>query len=95
MLFRANSFAQISDFTGRILGFKLAPSTMTIPEPPIAVFLGIGFLFLWDVLSERSGDHAFYGRWPVPIRACLYASMIYLLAFGATTQTSAFIYFQF
>ena len=31
----------------------------------------------------------------LPFRAALYAVAIYLLAFGATTTPSAFIYFQF
>lgn len=95
LLFRANSFSQIAEFTGRLAGYIPAPAVLSIPMPPIAAFLGIAFLFFWDVLIERSGDVQFYARWPRVIRAGLYACMIYLLAFGATTTTSAFIYFQF
>lgn len=95
LLFRAVSFAQISDFTGRILGLVAAPGGVTIPEPPIAAFLGIAFLLVWDILTERSGDVRFYLRWPPIVRAGVYAGMIYLFAFGSTTATSAFIYFQF
>ena len=95
LLFRANSFDQITDFTGRLIGVLASPSMLSMPSPPVAVFLGIAFLFVWDVLTERSGDVQFYALWPALIRASLYAGMIYLLAFGATTETSAFIYFQF
>jgi D-alanyl-lipoteichoic acid acyltransferase DltB (MBOAT superfamily) len=92
LLFRATSFAQIVDFTRRI--FTGAPG-LGMPTPPVAVFLGLFLLLVWDILVERAGDVAFYAQWPMMIRAGLYAAMIYLLAFGATTQTSAFIYFQF
>lgn len=95
LLFRATSFAQISEFTGRLAGLIEAPTGLSMPLPPFAAFLGLGLLFVWDVLIERSGDVQFYSKWPVVIRAGLWAGMIYLLAFGATTATSAFIYFQF
>ena len=95
MLFRASSFSQIMEFTGRVVGVIPTPSAMVIPMPPMAAFLGIGVLFLWDLMIERSGDVEFYAGWPMAVRAGLYASMVYLLAFGATTASSAFIYFQF
>ena len=95
LLFRANSFDQVTDFTGRLLGIVSSPEVYTMPTPPFSAMLALGFLFVWDVMVERVGDVQFYARWPMVIRAGLYAGMIYLLAFGATTQTSAFIYFQF
>lgn len=95
LLFRANSFSQITEFTGRLVGYIYTPAVLTIPTPPLAALLGIVFLFVWDLLIERSGNVKFYARWPSVVRAGLYAGMIYLLAFGATTDTSAFIYFQF
>lgn len=95
LLFRAQSFDQIADFSLKLVGLAAAPSGLSMPAPPVAAFLGMGLLFVWDVLVERSGDVRFYAGWPIVIRAGLYAGMIYLLAFGATTATSAFIYFQF
>jgi D-alanyl-lipoteichoic acid acyltransferase DltB (MBOAT superfamily) len=95
LLFRATSFGQIADFTGRLLGMVAAPNTMTMPMPPFAALLAMGFVFLWDAAIEVSGLVRFYALLPMPVRAILYAGMIYLLAFGATTATSAFIYFQF
>ena len=95
LLFRAGSFSQITEFTGRLVGALPAPAVLSMPAPPMAALLGMVFLFIWDVLTERSGNVQFYAGWPRIIRAGLYAGMIYLLAFGATTATSAFIYFQF
>ncbi len=95
LLFRATSFEQIRQMTGRLLGVIDAPAGVSMPVPPAAALLGIGFLLVWDVLVERAGDVQFYARWPIWMRAGLYAGMIYLLAIGSTTATSAFIYFQF
>ena len=95
LLFRATSFEQIVEFTGRLAGVLPAPGGSAIPAPPFAALLGIGFLLVWDILTETRGRVRFYADWPVAIRAGLWAGMIYLLAFGATTTTSAFIYFQF
>ncbi|MEM7668477.1 MAG: MBOAT family O-acyltransferase, partial [Pseudomonadota bacterium] len=95
LLFRASSFSQIWDFTGRLVGTVAAPDSLTLPAPPAAALLAIGLLLVWDILIERSGDVRFYMRWPLAARAGLYAGMVYLFAFGATTATSAFIYFQF
>lgn len=95
LLFRATSFEQIMDFTMRLVGLAATPAGLSMPWPPLAAALGMAGLFVWDVLIERSGDVQFYARWPLVVRAALYAGMVYLLAFGATTATSAFIYFQF
>lgn len=96
LLFRAQSFEQIQDFTLRLAGLNATmPAGFSVPGPPLAAILAMAFVFAWDVLIERSGNVRFYASWPLPVRAALYAGMIYLLAFGATTQTSNFIYFQF
>ena len=95
LLFRATSFTQITEFTGRLAGLIEAPAGLTMPVPPAPALLALIGLFFWDMLIEWSGNVRFYAGWPMVIRASLYAGMIYLLAFGATTTTSAFIYFQF
>lgn len=96
LLFRAGSFDQIRDFTLRLAGVGVgATDGLSMATPPLAALLAMGFVLVWDILIERSGDVRFYVRWPMLIRAGLYACMIYLLAYGATTQTANFIYFQF
>ncbi len=95
LLFRATSFAQISEFTAILLGLTTAPLGLTLPTPPLPALLAMVFLFVWDMFTERSGNVRFYSGWPMIIRAALWAVMIYLFAFGATTSTSSFIYFQF
>lgn len=95
LLFRASSFEQIVSFTGRLIGLVPSPAGTSMPRPPDAALLAIAFLLVWDLIIERTGDVRFYARWPLLVRAGLYAGMIYLFAFGATTTTTSFIYFQF
>ena len=96
LLFRAGSFEQIAVFTRTLLGIGAENYFhLSVPEPPIGAVIGIVALLFWDFGIERRGNVRFYEAFPIPVRAFLYAGMIYLLAFGATTQTAAFIYFQF
>lgn len=96
LLFRAQSFAQIVDLTARLFGGGTqAYFESTMPSVPIAALLGMMGLFLWDLAVEISGRVDFYRPLPLVLRTTIYAIMIYLLAFGATTTPSAFIYFQF
>jgi alginate O-acetyltransferase complex protein AlgI len=95
LLFRAQSFGQITDFSGRLLGLVEAPHIISMPLPPASALLGMLLLLIWDAMIERQDDVRFYETWPMVIRAGLYAGMIYLLAFGSTAATTSFIYFQF
>ena len=71
------------------------PTWQQVPAPPVPTLCGIAFLLAWDLWTEVRGDSRFYAGWPLALRAGLYASCLYLLAFGATTQPAAFIYFRF
>lgn len=95
LLFRANSLAQVIDFTVALSAITPGQfADLNVPRPPTAALLGIATLLLWDAGTELGGPR-FYRSWPMPARAALYAGLIYLLAFGATTAPTAFIYFQF
>lgn len=94
LLFRATSFEQIAIFTRKILTSPFSSAGL-IAAPAVPGICGILFLFLWDLSAEYANDQRFYLRWPIMLRGLLWAVMIYLLAFGATTATSAFIYAQF
>lgn len=96
LLFRAGSWDQIAQFTARIFSAEIfqAP-VLAIPDPPFAAYLGILFILVWDGCCEVTKNPEFSARWPIWLRSGLYAGMIYLLAFGAKTASSEFIYFQF
>lgn len=95
LLFRAESFGQIADFTGRIVGWIDTPAGRSISLPNFASILGIGVLLMWDLSVERSGNVKFYRSLPLVFRGVMYAGMIYFFAFGGSTTTSEFIYFAF
>lgn len=95
LLFRAESFSQIIDMTGRVFGLIETSGGMSITLPNFASILGIGALVIWDLLNERAGNVRFYRAWPLAVRAGLYAGMIYFFAFGSSTTSSEFIYFAF
>lgn len=94
LLFRAHSFGQIADFTARLGSLRLADFA-GLDLPPLPVLVGIACLFLWDLAIEIAGSPRFYARWPLLLRAALYATCLYLLVFGSNTVPAAFIYFQF
>jgi hypothetical protein len=96
LLFRAGSLHQIVDFTGRLMHVHLAEfAQLSVPVPPLSALAGIAFVAAWDLVSEL-GSLNWLRVWaPMPVRAGLYAAMIYLLAFGGATTPATFIYFQF
>ena len=95
LLFRAQSFSQVIDFTAVLAGLSEGGAVSVMPAPPAAALLGIALVLAWDIAIETRANVTFYRRWPLALRAALYATMIYVLAFGATTAPTAFIYFQF
>lgn len=96
LLFRADSFAQIVDFTARLTTIRLSDfADLPMPALPFPALVGLLLLLAWDSATEVSGRARFYAGWPAPARGLLWAVMIYALAFGATTASGAFIYFQF
>ena len=94
LLFRATSFEQILGFSARIVTAPLQSGGL-VAAPPVPALCGMAFVLLWDLCAERAGRQVFYRDWPLVARALLWAGMIYLLAFGATSATSGFIYAQF
>lgn len=96
LLFRAQSLEQIITYTHRLMSpFAEGYFVSQLPSLPIASVIGIIALLFWDSAIELSGNVRFYLVLPKPVRALLYAGMVYLLAMGATTAPAAFIYFQF
>jgi alginate O-acetyltransferase complex protein AlgI len=94
LLFRANSFDQILAFTAELLAGS-QPFAASVARPPLATLLGVGVLCLYDFAAYRSGRATFYRAWPAPLRAGLYAVLVFLTLMGLANARSAFIYFQF
>lgn len=96
LLFRARSFDQIVDYTRSLAGIRLSEfANLAMPGVPIPAITAIAFVACWDGAMDLRRDGRFYEKWPLPVQGMLFSCMIYILAFGATTSPSAFIYFQF
>lgn len=96
MLFRAGSLEQIIQMTGSL--FTLNPADFAqlgFISLSVPALVGLLLLFAHDLTVETTGDSRFYKHWRRPLRAGLYAVMIYALAFGATVIPGGFIYSQF
>ena len=94
LLFRAKSFDQIQAFTAELLMGSQAWAA-TVARPPLATLLGVGVLCLYDFAAYRTGRATFYREWSLPVRAGLYAVLVFLTLMGLANARSAFIYFQF
>jgi D-alanyl-lipoteichoic acid acyltransferase DltB (MBOAT superfamily) len=94
LLFRAKSFDQIQAFTAELLTGSQAFAA-SVARPPLATLLGVVVLCLYDFAAYRSGRATFYRAWPAPLRAGLYATLVFLTLMGMANARSAFIYFQF
>jgi len=93
LLFRANSFSQIAQFTGLI--FNMTTFHSIIKLPSIATLIGIVFLFLYDVLSVYHNNASFYFSYNKVVRSFIYAFSLFILLMGMTNAPAEFIYFQF
>lgn len=95
LLFRATSFEQIAVFSRKIISSPLSMTDHLLMFPPVPSICAILFLFVWDLCAELVAKQNFYWGWSLAVRATLWATMFYLFAFGATVQTTGFIYAQF
>ncbi|MFG0250466.1 MAG: MBOAT family O-acyltransferase, partial [Phycisphaeraceae bacterium JB051] len=96
LLFRAVSFEQIVGFTWQLLtDFGSSSMQLTMRKPTLAGMLGVLVLIVYELTENNLKDTCFYKRFPVPIRAGLYALMIFIIFMGTSNAPVQFIYFQF
>lgn len=93
LLFRANSFLQIADYTATLFSFDSLETIIKIP--PFATLIGIPLLILFDLKSYISENPAFYRHKPRFSRSWIYAACIFLILMGMSNPPSEFLYFQF
>jgi hypothetical protein len=94
LLFRANSLAQIADFTGRLLTGPYPAATL-MKTPPLSALLGVVLLMGHDLAAYRTGRATFYRSLQAWKPAWLYSSLVVVTLMGLANARSAFIYFQF
>ncbi len=94
MLFRAESFAQISEFT-RLMLTDYSLINFQASRPSLSTLLGLPLLVLLDTLHYLGDSPRFYRAWPAAARGLLYATLLVLIFMGLTNAPAEFIYFQF
>lgn len=94
LLFRANSFDQITKFTALLLGLG-ANGPSVISKPTTAASVGILVLGVLQLCDYRAGRLETFTRWWPPLQGGLYAILIFVLIMGTSNASVQFIYFQF
>lgn len=94
LLFRANSLDKIVQLTSILIN-DFGNMNIGVTWPRLAAVLGLPFFFIIE-LYEKSGEgKPFYEKMPVPAWTALYASVIFCIAIGLTTESTQFIYMKF
>ena len=95
LLFRANSLAQIVQFTQTLL-FDFSDLQLHMKRPPFGTLVALPILVIIEVLQFKFGSVHFYTRLPIVVHGAVYfllaMSVILGLSYGGSQQ---FIYFQF
>jgi len=94
LLFRANSFNQIADYT-RILLTDVGNLSLSMSKPTLPALIGLPLLLLYETFEYYAGTVHFYDRYPSLIRGALYAILTLLIIMGTSNAPAQFIYFQF
>lgn len=94
MIFRARSVSQIVDYTSILLS-QVGDLSLSMSRPALAALVGLPLLFLYDVGQFCTDDPDWHRRQPAALRGLLYASVVFVLLLGLSTQPAQFIYFQF
>ncbi len=94
LLFRAESFSQIVEFTSAVLTGAGGLSHQ-ISRPTLAAVLGLPLLVVVEVVDYRVGMSAAHHRATPMQRGLFLAATAFILLMGASNASQQFIYFQF
>jgi hypothetical protein len=91
IFFRAPDFATASAIIQRIFTSWNGLHPLIFVPPAVYGLL----LLLVDIPQYRSGSHVIFDRWPAPLRALFYATLLALIFLFGGSGSATFIYFQF
>lgn len=94
LLFRAQSLAQVAEFTATLLTGPFPASTV-MKTPPLSALAGVAVLLLNDGNAYRAGKAAFYRAWRPWKTGWVVCGLSLATLMGLANARSAFIYFQF
>lgn len=94
LLFRANSYSQIIDFTKTLLW--LPAFDLGVDLPSLSAIAGIPVLALLDSIEYfNKNDEVYYQNLPIFLRGAFYSAMIFCIFLGLSNAPAEFIYFDF
>ncbi len=91
IFFRAPTFDSAMGVISKILHFQGAPSMTVIKHCAV----GLAVLLFIDIPQAKTGNETTWLKWPWPVRAVTYASLVLVAIILHTTRDVPFIYFQF
>ena len=94
LLFRADSFGRIADFSFAMLSWRGGPS-LSMARPSLSAVTGIAVLVAWEFAQHLTSDVLFYQRLTAPVRGLCYGVLLFVTVMGLSNAPSPFIYFQF
>ena len=94
LLFRASSLDKIVNLTSTLI-FDFGNINFGAAWLRLAAVLGLPIFFIIEIVEELGGGKPFYERMPVPVWTGIYASIIFCIAIGLTTESAQFIYMVF
>jgi alginate O-acetyltransferase complex protein AlgI len=94
LLFRANSLAQIAQFT-QLLVTDIGNFSLSMPKPTLPALFGLPLLIGYEFLEFQAKSVHFYYRYSAIFRGVLYAIFTLLIIMGTSNAPAQFIYFQF
>jgi alginate O-acetyltransferase complex protein AlgI len=94
LLFRAPSFDKIVSLTSTLI-FDFGNMNLGAVKPRAAALFGLPVFLCIEIIENATNGKSFYERLPIPAWTAIYASMIFGLVIGMSTESARFIYFNF
>jgi alginate O-acetyltransferase complex protein AlgI len=94
LLFRANSFHQVAEFTTILFGFTPKVASV-ISMPTLSALIGVPILFALQLCDFRADRLESFQSWRPSLQGILYATLLFILIMGTSNAPVQFIYFQF
>jgi alginate O-acetyltransferase complex protein AlgI len=94
LLFRADSFSQIANFT-QILFTQIPSFSLSIAKPTLAGLIALPILIIYEFCEYFTNNYTFYLKLPSLLRGAFCGLLIFITFMGMSNEPAQFIYFQF
>ena len=94
LLFRAPSLEKILNLSST-LGCDFGNLDIGFTKPRLAAICGLPVLIIIEIIEGIGQEKVFYKKIPMSLWTALYATILFCIAIGLTTESTQFIYMQF